>query len=142
MVFLQGRRYSWLDQKDKKHGPLALLIIYQTLNPFVPNAPFLYSLKTLENLKDFWCFQEVEKRCIGNEWVKMLLIWYFPGTLICLDKLKSVKPISVSLRFATWPCMSLRFYKICPLWLQVDVFFLRPLEIFLQGLDIVSKFWS
>ena len=31
--------------------------------PFVPNAPFLYPLKT------FWCFQGVEKGCIGNEWV-------------------------------------------------------------------------
>ena len=38
------------------------------INPFVPNAPFLYSLKTSENL--FWCFEEVEKECIGNEWVK------------------------------------------------------------------------
>ena len=37
-------------------------------NPFVPNAPFLYPLKT-ENRKIFWCFQGVEKGCIGNEWV-------------------------------------------------------------------------
>ena len=40
------------------------------INPFVPNAPFLYPLKTSENLTVFWCFQEVEKGCIGNEWVK------------------------------------------------------------------------
>ena len=26
-------------------------------NPFVPNAPFLYPLKTSENRKVFWCFQ-------------------------------------------------------------------------------------
>ena len=39
------------------------------LNPFVPNAPFLYLLKTLENRKVFWCFRGVEKGCIGNEWV-------------------------------------------------------------------------
>ena len=32
-------------------------------NPFVPNAPFLYPLKT--------CFQRVEKRCIGNEWINL-----------------------------------------------------------------------
>ena len=32
------------------------------LNPFVPNAPFLYR-------KVFWCFQGVKKGCIGNEWV-------------------------------------------------------------------------
>ena len=33
------------------------------INPFVSNAPFLYG-------KGFWCFQGVEKGCIGNEWVK------------------------------------------------------------------------
>ena len=27
------------------------------INPFVPNAPFLYPLKKLENRKVFWCFQ-------------------------------------------------------------------------------------
>ena len=38
-------------------------------NQFVPNASFLYPLKTSENLKVFWCFRGVEKDCIGNEWV-------------------------------------------------------------------------
>ena len=38
-------------------------------NPFVSNAPFLYLLKTSENLTVFWYFQGVEKRCTGNEWV-------------------------------------------------------------------------
>ena len=33
--------------------------LYCWFNPFVPNAPFL------------WCFQVVEKGCIGNELVKM-----------------------------------------------------------------------
>ena len=40
------------------------------VNPFVPNAPFLYPLKTSENVKVFWGFQGVEKGCIGNKWVK------------------------------------------------------------------------
>ena len=40
-----------------------------TFNPFVPNSPFLYSLKTSENLTVFWYFQEVEKGCIGSTWV-------------------------------------------------------------------------
>ena len=31
------------------------------MNPFVPNAPFFYLLKTSENRKDFWCFQGLEK---------------------------------------------------------------------------------
>ena len=39
-------------------------------NPFVSSAPFLYPLKTSENLTVFWCFQEVDKGCIGNEWIK------------------------------------------------------------------------
>ena len=39
-------------------------------NLFVSSAPFLYSLKTSENRKAFWCFQGVEKRCIGNECIK------------------------------------------------------------------------
>ena len=39
------------------------------INPFVPNAPFLYPLNTLENHKVFRCFQGLEKGCIGNKWV-------------------------------------------------------------------------
>ena len=35
------------------------------LNTFVPNAPFLYTLSLR---------QGVEKECIGNEWVKFLLL--------------------------------------------------------------------
>ena len=42
---------------------------YLYVNPFVPNAPFLYPLKTSENQKVLRCFQGVEKGCIGNEWV-------------------------------------------------------------------------
>ena len=49
-------------------GLVKLVVITNVFNPFVPRAPFLYSLKT-ENLTFFWCFQEVEKKCIGNEWV-------------------------------------------------------------------------
>ena len=40
------------------------------INPFVPNAAFLYPLKTSENLTIFWCFQVVVKGCIGNDKVK------------------------------------------------------------------------
>ena len=32
------------------------------LNPFVPSASFLHSLKTSENLTIFWCFQGVRER--------------------------------------------------------------------------------
>ena len=37
-------------------------------NPFVPNSPFLYPLKTLEKLYGFLMFSGVEKGCIGNKW--------------------------------------------------------------------------
>ena len=36
------------------------------LNPFVPNAPFLYPLKASENLTVFRCFQGVEKGALGT----------------------------------------------------------------------------
>ena len=47
-----------------------IVLINCYLNPFVPNAPFFYSLKTSENLMVFWCSQGLEKGCIGKEWVK------------------------------------------------------------------------
>ena len=40
------------------------------LIPFVPNAAFLYHLKTSENRKVFRYFQGVQKGWIGNKWVK------------------------------------------------------------------------
>ena len=50
---------------QKLFVPLIATIIF---NPFAPNAPFLYPLKTSENRKVFWCFQGVEKGCIWDEW--------------------------------------------------------------------------
>ena len=46
------------------------------INLFVPNAPFLYLLKTSENHKVSWCSQGVEKGCTENKWVKRL--FYYP----------------------------------------------------------------
>ena len=48
-------------------------------DPFVPNKPFLYLLKTSENLMVFWCFQDEEKGCIGNKWINVSLwksVWW------------------------------------------------------------------
>ena len=55
------------------HGPAGRVKVEQIGHaiPFVPNVLFLYPLKTSENLKVFWCFQGVEKGCIGNEQVKI-----------------------------------------------------------------------
>ena len=48
--------------KFQKNSGFLITRYNSRVNPFVPNAPFLYSLV-------FWCFQVVEKGCIGNEWV-------------------------------------------------------------------------
>ena len=50
------------------------LIPMFNFNPFIPNVPFFYPLKTSENRKVFWCFQGIQKGCIGNEcvWVKLV----------------------------------------------------------------------
>ena len=45
-----------------------LFIIEKITNPFVPNSPFLYRLKTSENLTVFWCFQGVEKGCKPDDY--------------------------------------------------------------------------
>ena len=42
-------------------------LVIISINPFVPNSPFLYPLKTSENRKVFRCLQGVKKGCIGNE---------------------------------------------------------------------------
>ena len=43
-------------------------------NPFVPNAPFPYVLKTSQNTK----VSGIEKGCIGNEWVNISLTRNLP----------------------------------------------------------------
>ena len=42
-------------------------------SPFVPNTPFLYTLKASENRKVFWCSQGVDKGCIGHKWVNPII---------------------------------------------------------------------
>ena len=61
--------YKNLSKFTGKHLlPLALdtQFLLPRLNPFVPNAPFLYPLKISEIRKVFWCFQGVEKGCINS----------------------------------------------------------------------------
>ena len=50
---------------------LCLTREWGVINPFFPNAPFLYSLNTLENLAVF-CLHGVDKGCIVNELNKRL----------------------------------------------------------------------
>ena len=56
----------------KNYVSLYLPYFLEQINPFVPNGPLLYPLKTSENRQVFWYFQGVEKGCIGNEWVKFI----------------------------------------------------------------------
>ena len=53
--------------------------LWLLINPFVPNAPFVYPLKTSENFTVFSCFHGVEKEYIGSKWVDQL--WQKVGTL-------------------------------------------------------------
>ena len=64
LMFLISFSTSVLLTAEK--GNLYLLNILLWINSFVPNAPFLYLLKTSEN---------VEKGCIGNKWVNKRLGW-------------------------------------------------------------------
>ena len=74
--FIQNLYLAKLVRKLKSYWITWKFAYKQYNNPFVPNAHFLYPLKTSENRKIFWCFQGVEKGCIGNEWVSKLLPIY------------------------------------------------------------------
>ena len=66
-----------------------------SVNPFVPNAPFLYPLKTSENCKVFWCFQGLEKGYIGNEWVNNFSPTPSNPTTSCLYRILQSKCLIV-----------------------------------------------
>ena len=53
------------------------------VNPFAPNAPFLYPLKTSENHKGF---QGLEKGYIGNEWVNCKYYWQWSASYSVCSK--------------------------------------------------------
>ena len=61
---------------DPKYGKS----VASEINSFVPNSPFIYPLKTSQNLTIFWCFQEVEKGWIGNEWLKIEIKKWQPSS--------------------------------------------------------------
>ena len=47
------------------------------INPFVPNAPFLYPLKTSGNQKVFWYSEGVEKVCMGTNGLSQFHMSFF-----------------------------------------------------------------
>ena len=57
--------------------------LFEAFQPFVPNAHFLYPLKTFENLRVF-CFLGLDKGCIGNEWVN--LTWNMSSIIYITQK--------------------------------------------------------
>ena len=65
--------------------------IVAMFNPFVPNAPFLYPLRTLKNLKVFCCFQGVEKGALGTNGLRAPL-----GNNISQFLFRQKQPLEVS----------------------------------------------
>ena len=65
-TIMQNKKTKQTLIKVTKHKKETIMAI---INPFVPNAHFLYPLKTSENRKVFSCFQGEENGCIGNKWV-------------------------------------------------------------------------
>ena len=61
---------SFLKGFIEKYRFVNKIYILLHFNPFVPSATFLYPFKTSEKLTIFWCFQGVEKGCIGKKCVK------------------------------------------------------------------------
>ena len=86
------------------------LAIEAFFNPFFPNASFLYPLKQLENRKVFWCFQVVEKGCIGNKWVKERELFPQHSMVLLLHEF-----------FEFW--FTTCFQKIFPSSIMLSVFF-------------------
>ena len=101
-LYQRTRKVNWIFtkgfllmqiQNEKKKGLKRfffgeILLFYAYVNTFAPNVPFLYPLKTLENHTIFWCFQGVQKGCIGNKWVKA---WFCNNNYpIILNQLPSI----------------------------------------------------
>ena len=70
MVTRPKKTYQYKQQINQWAFQQTINALYWTcfINPFVPNAPFTYPLKTSENLQVFWYFQGVEKGRIRNKW--------------------------------------------------------------------------
>ena len=70
----------------------AKIVLEFNFNPFVPNAPFLYPLKTSENLQGF------EKGCIGNEWVKIVFNVDFVNVMEIVFLFDLTFPVGIPIR--------------------------------------------
>ena len=121
--------FGWVESFAIQNPLLFFIFASNNINPFVPNAPFLYLLKTSENLSVFWYFQGVEKGCIGNEWVNSVLLTFseilfalsqfvkfFKSKLIALFNFLTESLICrrfVSLaKWRTWQCLMAVFKSL------------------------------
>ena len=104
---------------------------YVELNPFVPNAPFFYTLKTSDNLTVFWCFLEVKKGCIGNKWVKMFIIQF-----AFHKKIESITRIFVG--FNLFSCKTI---KECKKSTVKIVFFFEKENLFFAWVLFKNQDW-
>ena len=105
-----------LDETNKSIWTLNHLTIFYTMvtlvKPFITSTPFLYPLKASENLTVFWCFQGIEKGCIGNglghNWVQE---WLKDGFQITMTP----KYCPVFKKKTNWPSRSVFIAKLVQL---------------------------
>ena len=104
------------------------------INPFVPTAPFLYSLKASENLKVFWCFKGVEKGALGTD------------GLIFYDFLVFIENIigrALTFRPALWELFLMWVWNhkypgistLLQILNAINLIFIRPLSILIKWLS-------
>ena len=93
------------------------------INPFIPITSFLYPLKTAENLRVFLCFQGVEKRCIGNKWIKLyfrfigLLVPLWSGYHCCTTSFnKAGSQVLHRLKSCSWHAGYWRWWESLPMF--------------------------
>ena len=60
LIVAELRLLRW--NKEQHWFEIGWQIFLIFINPSVPNAPFIYPLKTSENLTVFWCFQGSRER--------------------------------------------------------------------------------
>ena len=93
-----------------------------SLNPFVPNTPFLYPLKKSANRKIFWCFQGVGEGHIGG------------NGLICFSEhiasARCRKPLNIILVILgyTWDWFYM-YVCDCILWIPMNWHFLLVVSL-------------
>ena len=86
------------------------------INPFVPNIPFLYPLKTSENRKAFWYFQWLEKRCLWNKWIKLKIQKWHSKNIVG-------KGIKINIKYVKQNLITAKNDKLSLIFLSAFFFF-------------------